>query len=89
MFLPLELIEKCVGSHIWVINKDHREFTALLKGFDDHLNLVLEEATEYERTEDGWNKTKLDYILLNSKSIALLVPGGEGPEVEQKPGGES
>ncbi|KAI6302581.1 hypothetical protein MCOR03_007711 [Pyricularia oryzae] len=44
--LPLELIDKCVGSRIWVIMKGDKEFSGLLVGFDDYVNMVLEDVTE-------------------------------------------
>ncbi|USP79927.1 LSM-domain-containing protein [Curvularia clavata] len=36
--LPLELIDKCVGSQIWVIMNGGKEFTGKLVGFDDYVN---------------------------------------------------
>ena len=37
--LPLELVDKCVGSQIWVIMKSqNREFTGTLLGFDDFVS---------------------------------------------------
>ncbi|KAM0292717.1 hypothetical protein ACHAO9_003033 [Fusarium lateritium] len=49
--LPLELIDKCVGSRIWVIMKGDKEFSGTLVGFDDYVNMVLEDVTElYEQT---------------------------------------
>ncbi|EWG43898.1 U6 snRNA-associated Sm-like protein LSm5 [Fusarium verticillioides 7600] len=48
--LPLELIDKCVGSRIWVIMKGDKEFSGTLVGFDDYVNMVLEDVTElYEQ----------------------------------------
>jgi U6 snRNA-associated Sm-like protein LSm5 len=44
--LPLELIDKCVGSRIWVIMKGDKEFSGTLLGFDDYVNMVLEDVTE-------------------------------------------
>jgi hypothetical protein len=43
--LPLELIDKCIGSRIWVLLKDEKEFVGTLRGFDDYVNMVLEEVT--------------------------------------------
>jgi hypothetical protein len=31
--LPLELIDKCVGSRLWVVMKNEREFVGTLRGF--------------------------------------------------------
>ena len=44
--LPLELIDKAIGSKIWVVMKTEREFTGTLLGFDDYVNMVLEDVTE-------------------------------------------
>ncbi|KAL1643499.1 RNA-binding protein lsm5 [Diplodia intermedia] len=44
--LPLELIDKCVGSKIWVVMKGDKEFSGTLLGFDDYVNMVLEDVTE-------------------------------------------
>lgn len=59
--------------------KGDKEIVGLLRGFDDYVNMVLEDVTEYEITVEGKRVTKLDQILLNGNNIALLVPGGEGP----------
>ncbi|EFO25335.2 hypothetical protein LOAG_03146 [Loa loa] len=79
--LPLELVDKCIGSRIWVIMKGEKEIVGTLTGFDDYVNMVLEDVVEYENTVDGKRVTKLDTILLNGNHITMLVPGGEGPEV--------
>ncbi|CAK5096001.1 unnamed protein product [Meloidogyne enterolobii] len=79
--LPLELIDKCVGSRIWVIMKSEKEIVGTLIGFDDYVNMVLEDVVEYETTPEGKRVTKLDTILLNGNHITMLVPGGTGPEI--------
>ncbi|KAK9449959.1 small nuclear ribonucleoprotein, variant [Limtongia smithiae] len=76
--LPLELVDKCVGSKIWVVMKTDREFSGILRGFDDFVNMVLEDVTEYDNMG---NQTQLPKILLNGNNICMLIPGGE-------PGGE-
>ncbi|KAJ6438494.1 U6 snRNA-associated Sm-like protein LSm5 [Purpureocillium lavendulum] len=92
--LPLELIDKCVGSRIWVVMKGDKgaeqnrpregspadtgvEFSGTLVGFDDYVNMVLEDVTEFDYSG---NHTKLPKILLNGNNICMLIPGGEGPE---------
>ncbi|KAK4645924.1 RNA-binding protein lsm5 [Podospora bellae-mahoneyi] len=74
--LPLELIDKCVGSRIWVIMKGDKEFSGTLVGFDDYVNMVLEDVTEFDYSG---NNTQLKKILLNGNNICMLIPGGEGP----------
>ena len=81
--LPLELIDKAIGSQIWILMRGSKEVVGTLRGFDDYVNLVLDDATEY--TPDPNDRTKViktvldSEILLNGNQIAILVPGGTGP----------
>ncbi|MBA0822023.1 hypothetical protein Goarm_018843, partial [Gossypium armourianum] len=68
--LPSELIDRCIGSKIWVIMKGDKELVGTLRGFDVYVNMVLEDVTEYEITTEGRRITKLDQILLNGNNIA-------------------
>ncbi|KRX18813.1 U6 snRNA-associated Sm-like protein LSm5 [Trichinella nelsoni] len=79
--LPLELIDKCIGSKLWIVMKGNKELVGTLLGFDDYVNIVLEDVIEYETTTEGKRITRLDQILLNGTHIAMLIPGGEGPEI--------
>ncbi|CAE6518234.1 unnamed protein product [Rhizoctonia solani] len=78
--LPLELVDRCIGARIWVIMKGEREFVGTLMGFDDFVNMVLDDVTEYEITPQGVKKTKLAQTLLNGNNICMLMPGSSGPE---------
>mmetsp|Transcript_17868 Transcript_17868/g.44298 ORF Transcript_17868/g.44298 Transcript_17868/m.44298 type:complete len:93 (-) Transcript_17868:939-1217(-) len=78
--LPLELVDKCIGSRIWVIMKGDKEFVGTIRGFDDYVNMVLEDVTEFEMTPEGRKTNKLDQILLNGNNVCMLIPGGEGPQ---------
>ncbi|KAJ2492385.1 RNA-binding protein lsm5 [Coemansia sp. RSA 2050] len=74
--LPLELIDKCIGSRIWVMMKSEKEFVGTLLGFDDYVNMVLEDVTD-ETLGTTKKVNQLDQILLNGNNICMLVPGGE------------
>jgi len=39
--LPLELVDRCIGSPIWVLMKNEREFTGTLMGFDDYVSTYI------------------------------------------------
>ncbi|XP_041050324.1 U6 snRNA-associated Sm-like protein LSm5 [Carcharodon carcharias] len=58
-----------------------KEFVGTLLGFDDFVNILLEDITQFEITPQGRRITKLDQISLNGNNITVLIPGGEGPEV--------
>ena len=79
--LPLALIEKCINAKVWVIMRGNTEFTGTLKGYDDFINLVLEDVTEYTYDEEGERhaSTIASSILLNGNSVTFIVPGS-GPE---------
>ena len=75
--LPLELVDKCIGSKLWIIMKGDKEIVGTLRGFDEYVNMVLDDVTEYDFTPEGTKVTSLDSILLNGSNISLLVPGGK------------
>lgn len=76
--LPLELIDRCIGSRLRVIMKDDKELEGTLRGFDNYVNMVLDDVVEYEITPDGRQENRMDTILLNGNNVALMVPGGVG-----------
>jgi U6 snRNA-associated Sm-like protein LSm5 len=39
-------VDKCIGSPIHVIMKNEKEFSGILIGFDEYVNLVLDGVTE-------------------------------------------
>ncbi|XP_068090655.1 U6 snRNA-associated Sm-like protein LSm5 isoform X1 [Hyperolius riggenbachi] len=69
--LPLELVDKCIGSRIHIVMKSDKEIVGTLLGFDDFVNMVLEDVTEFEITPEGRRITKLDQILLNGNNITM------------------
>ena len=76
-YLPLAAVDKCVGGNVLVLMRGEREFTGKLNGFDDYMNLVLEDAQEltFIPTLDGASYEpilrKTGTILLNGNSIDL------------------
>ncbi|KAM1005565.1 hypothetical protein ACFX2A_002410 [Malus domestica] len=44
--LPSELINRCIGSKMWVIMKGDKELVGTLRGFNVYVNMVLEDVTE-------------------------------------------
>lgn len=67
-----ELVDKCIGSRIHIIMKNDKEIVGTLLGFDDYVNMVLEDVTEYEQTSEGRRITKLEQILLNGNNITMV-----------------
>nr|XP_034492586.1 U6 snRNA-associated Sm-like protein LSm5 [Marmota flaviventris] len=61
--------------------KSDNEIVGTLLEFDDFVNMVLADVTEFAITPERRRITKLDQILLYGYNITMLVPDGEGPEV--------
>ncbi|XP_065439812.1 U6 snRNA-associated Sm-like protein LSm5 isoform X1 [Chrysemys picta bellii] len=60
--LPLELVDKCIGSRIHIVMKSDKEIVGTLLGFDDFVNMVLEDVTEFWFLEEKDLKCKLIHL---------------------------
>eukprot|EP01054_Gregarina_sp_Poly1_P008635 Gregarina_sp_Poly_1__8634@NODE_5130_length_406_cov_241_460177_g3623_i0_p1_GENE_NODE_5130_length_406_cov_241_460177_g3623_i0NODE_5130_length_406_cov_241_460177_g3623_i0_p1_ORF_typecomplete_len106_score14_08LSM/PF01423_22/2e16LSM14/PF12701_7/0_085DUF150_C/PF17384_2/0_13_NODE_5130_length_406_cov_241_460177_g3623_i042359 len=84
-FFPLALIDRCIGSRVLILMRSQKELVGVLRGFDDFVNMVLDDVTEYtwEPSADGKSlEAKTEYreaILLNGSNVAILVPCGDAP----------
>jgi len=38
--LPLELIDKAIGSQIWILMRGSKEIVGTLRGFDDYVSTI-------------------------------------------------
>lgn len=77
--LPLEVIDKTINQPVWIILQSNREFTGILRGFDDFVNVIIEDATEWVTTEEKSEKVMEHHgrMLLSGNNINMLVPGGK------------
>ena len=76
------MVDKCIGSKLWIIMKGDREFFGTLRGFDEYLNIVLDDVKEYSYAGAGGKRILLnsvDSMLLNGNNICLMVPGDNPP----------
>lgn len=64
----VELIDRCIGSRIWVIMKGDREFTGTLLGFDDFVSKWrLARSTMYSSCSARYGTGGCDGIVRNGK----------------------
>ncbi|KGG51844.1 hypothetical protein DI09_25p40 [Mitosporidium daphniae] len=70
----IELLDRSIGNRIKVILKADREFCGVLCGFDDFVNIVLEDVTEIFTNQEGRHECKLSRVLLNGNNICMIIP---------------
>jgi U6 snRNA-associated Sm-like protein LSm5 len=62
--------------------QNEKEFYGTLRGFDEYLNIVLDDVKAYAYTGDGGKRMLLaseESLLLNGAHICLMVPGENPP----------
>jgi U6 snRNA-associated Sm-like protein LSm5 len=42
--LPLELIDKAIGTQIWILMRGTKEIVGTLRGFDDYVSSILQKS---------------------------------------------
>ena len=78
---PLAVIDGSVGQRMHIVMKGDKELVGTLQGFDNYVNMVLQDVTEWSLDSDGNRvSSKIDQILLNGNNVCMLIPGGDGPK---------
>jgi small nuclear ribonucleoprotein len=65
---PVPQLDRAVDRRVSIRLKDQRELTARLRGFDEHLNLVLDETVETTQEQTR----RLGRILLRGSNILVV-----------------
>jgi U6 snRNA-associated Sm-like protein LSm5 len=73
---PLVVVERLVEQRVVLRLKDDREIEGKLLGADDHLNVVLDDATE--RSADV-SRHLGRVVVRGSNIVALFAPAGARP----------
>jgi small nuclear ribonucleoprotein len=68
MSLPLDVLEKAVNQKLLLLLKDGRHIDGKLLGYDEYMNLVLDEV---EETKDE-NKRRLGRIILRGSNVVSI-----------------
>lgn len=70
MALPLNVLEKALNQKLSLLLKDGRILEGKLVGFDDYMNMVLEN-TEEQKEE---TKRRLGTVILRGNNIISISP---------------
>jgi U6 snRNA-associated Sm-like protein LSm5 len=68
--LPLELIDKAIGSQIWILMRGTKEIVGTLRGFDDYVSLFV--GVEYAETLVAVRSSIAAASFISHHSIAVL-----------------
>jgi len=69
MVMPLALLEKSLDKRVSLLLKDNRVLEGKLKGYDDYMNMVLEETEE--RTQD--QERRLGTVVLRGNNVVSIT----------------
>ena len=69
--MTTEILEQNINKMVIVRLKGGRSLRGRLKGFDQHLNLVLEET---ENTTNVENVKKLGLIIVRGDNVVIISP---------------
>jgi len=69
--MTIKVLEESLGKTVLVRLKGGRSLRGKLKGFDQHLNLVLEETDDISDKE---NLRKLGVIIVRGDNVIIISP---------------
>jgi len=70
MAVPLNVLEKSVNKTVALLLKDGRTLEGKLTGFDEYMNMILEDT---EETKDDQVR-RLGTVILRGNNIVTIVP---------------
>lgn len=70
MVMPLALMEKTLNKKVSLLLKDNRVLEGKLTGYDEYMNMVLEETEE--RTAD--QTRRLGTVILRGNNVVSIAP---------------
>jgi small nuclear ribonucleoprotein len=70
MVMPLSLLEKSMNKKVTLLLKDSRLLEGTLVGFDDYLNMVLEDTEETNADQ----VKRLGTVILRGNNVVSIAP---------------
>jgi small nuclear ribonucleoprotein len=70
MVIPLNFLEKSIDKKIMLLLKDGRMIEGKLTGFDNYMNMVLEDTEESYQDK----KRKLGTVILRGNNVVSITP---------------
>lgn len=71
MVMPLALLEKTIDKRVSLLLKDSRVLEGKLVGYDEYMNMVLEETTERTPANE---ERRLGTVVLRGNNVVSISP---------------
>lgn len=69
--MAMQILEESLGRTVLIRLKGGKSLRGKLQGFDQHLNLVLEEAEDLTKSQDI---KKLGLIIVRGDNVVMISP---------------
>jgi small nuclear ribonucleoprotein len=70
MIMPMKMLEESLNKKVSLLLKDNRVLQGILSGYDDYMNMVLDEVEE-----SGENVTKkIGTVVIRGSNVVRIVP---------------
>lgn len=76
MVMPLNILEKSLNRKVSLLLKDSRTLEGKLVGYDEYMNMVLED-TEETRIDQETNDTqvrRIGTVVLRGNNVVTIIP---------------
>ena len=70
MTMPLNVLERSINKKISLLLKDGRTLTGKLNGYDEYMNMVLEDTEETQNDQ----VRRLGIVVLRGNNVVTIVP---------------
>ncbi len=70
MVMPISILERGLNHRMSLLLKDGRTLEGTLTGFDEYMNMVLEDTQETR----GEDVKKLGKVILRGNNVVTIVP---------------
>ncbi|MCL4329956.1 MAG: RNA-binding protein [Candidatus Thermoplasmatota archaeon] len=70
MIMPMKMLEENLNKKVSLLLKDNRTLEGILSGYDDHMNMVLDEVEE--NSEE--TTKKIGTVVIRGSNVVRIVP---------------
>ncbi len=70
MIMPMKMLEENLNKHVALLLKDNRILEGVLSGYDEYMNMVLDDVEESD--EDVTRK--LGTVIIRGSNVVRIVP---------------